>query len=213
MVIVFNSISQRNELKSYQLRNDEQLKISRNLHDGVAQDLAALKFYLQKDDKEKSEYYASQAFNEIRYLIGSMHLDLSDDFDKIIQQVLQTFEANYKIKTNLLIASTQFSSLTQDYQLEFLRILQESLSNIARHANATTVTVKFVDVGDNFKFIISDNGTGFDFDQIKTNAESETKEHFGLINIKERVQLLGGTVEFANVGGATIAITIKNLVH
>ena len=63
LCIIFKTIKQRNQIKNLQLRNDEQQKISRNLHDGVAQDLAALKFYLQKEDKEKTDFYANQALN------------------------------------------------------------------------------------------------------------------------------------------------------
>lgn len=212
-VIIFNTVNQKNALKQFQMRNDEQLKISRNLHDGVAQDLTAMKFYMQQNDKEKTEFYATQALKEVRYLIGSLHLDLSDDFDKIVREILTTFETNYKIKTELLIASDCLSSLHQDIQLEFLRILQEALSNIARHANATQVTVKFVDVLDSLKFIISDNGVGFNLEDVDRKNEEDSNTHYGVHNIQERVKQLGGTVEFLNKGGATIAITIKDIVH
>lgn len=212
-VIIFNTVNQKNELKTFQMRNEEQLKISRNLHDGVAQDLTAMKFYMQQDDKEKTEYYATQALKEVRYLIGALHLDLSDDFEKIVKEILSTFETNYKIKTELLIASDNLSSLHQDIQLEFLRILQEALSNIARHANATKVTIKFVNVMDSLKFIISDNGIGFDMDEVEKKNEEDAGSHYGVHNIQERVQQLGGTVEFLNKGGTTIAITIKDIIH
>ena len=157
-VIVAKRLAQKAELEQTRLLNDEQIKLSRNLHDGVAQDLAALKFYLQADDKEKTDFYANQALNEVRYLIGALHLDLSDDFETIVRQMLQTFETNHKISAKLLIASSHISTLPQNVQIEIIRILQESLSNIARHANATEVNVKFTDVADDFKITISDNG-------------------------------------------------------
>ena len=165
--MVFKTLKQKSQLKNIQLRNDEQNKISRNLHDGVAQDLAALKFYLRQDDKEKSDFYASQALNEVRYLIGALHIDLSKAFDEIITQMLQAFESNYKIQTQTLIASTHINTLPQTVQIEIIRILQESLSNIARHANASKVTVKFTDVGQDFKMTISDNGVGFDLEKVE----------------------------------------------
>ena len=105
LCIIFKTVKQRNQIKTLQLRNDEQQKMSRNLHDGVAQDLAALKFYMQQDDKEKSDFYANQALNEVRYLISNFHLDLSEDFEKIIGQILKSFEANYKIKARLYVVS------------------------------------------------------------------------------------------------------------
>ena len=66
--------------------NEEQSKISRNLHDGVAQDLAALKLYLEKEDLSKSKFYAQQAFNEVRYMIGATHLDLNQSFEEIVRE-------------------------------------------------------------------------------------------------------------------------------
>lgn len=187
--------------------------MSRNLHDGVAQDLAALKMYLKNDDKEKTEFYANQAFNEIRYLIGALHLDLSDDFETKVRQILQTFETNYKIKTHFYSASKSVLHFSQDVQIEFIRILQETLSNIARHANATEVTVKLIDISDSFKFIISDNGVGFKIEEINNLNSSGKSNHYGISNIQERVRLLGGTVEFINNGGTTIAITVKNTIR
>ena len=213
LCIIFKTIKQRNQIKNLQLRNDEQQKISRNLHDGVAQDLAALKFYLQKEDKEKTDFYANQALNEVRYLIGALHLDLSDDFETIIRQMLQTFENNHKISAKLFVASTHISTLPQNVQIEIIRILQESLSNIARHANATEVTVKFTDVADDFKITISDNGVGFSLEAVDELNRTDTRKHYGINNIQERVKNLGGTVEFVNNGGTTIAITIKDTIH
>lgn len=213
LCIIFKTVKQRNQIKNLQLRNDEQQKMSRNLHDGVAQDLAALKFYMQQDDKEKSDFYANQALNEIRYLISNFHLDLSEDFEKIIGQILKSFEANYKIKTRLYVVSDHMSVLSQNIQMEIIRILQESLSNIARHANATEVKVKFTEIGPDFKIIISDNGIGFDLEKVDELNKTDEKKHYGIHNIQERVKLMGGSVEFLNDGGTTIAITIKNIIR
>ncbi len=195
-------------MQAIKLKTDEQVKMSRNLHDGVAQDLAALKLYLETDDKEKAKFYATQAFKEIRYLIGSLHLDLSNDLEKTIQQILRVFEANYGIQTHFYFASDLIVQFSQDIIIEFIRILQETLSNIARHANATEVTVKFIDVSDKLKFIISDNGVGFKIEEMLNLNPEDKMSHYGLSNIQERVRLLGGTVEFVNEGGMTIAITI-----
>ena len=213
LCIIFKTVKQRNQIKTLQLRNDEQQKMSRNLHDGVAQDLAALKFYMQQDDKEKSDFYANQALNEIRYLISNFHLDLSEDFEKIIGQILKSFEANYKIKARLYVVSDHMSALSQNIQMEIIRILQESLSNIARHANATEVKVKFTEIGPDSKIIISDNGIGFDLEKVDELNKTDEKKHYGIRNIQERVKLMGGTVEFVNDGGTTIAITIKNIIR
>lgn len=212
-LITSNNQKKQKEIERISIMNDTQIKFSRDLHDGVAQDLAALKVYLQKNEIEKSKYYADQAFQEVRYLIGAMHLDLTKSFEEILQQTLLVFEANYGIKTQFFNASVYAKKITNDSQIEFFRILQEALSNIARHSQATEVTVKITDLGNDFRFIISDNGIGFSQEDVNQKNESDVRTHYGLENIKERVAALGGTVDFINEGGTTIAICIKNIIH
>ena len=62
-VIIYKILTQKNELELARAINEEQKRLSRNLHDTVAQDLAAVKAYLQKGDKEKSEFYADRALD------------------------------------------------------------------------------------------------------------------------------------------------------
>ena len=102
--------------------------------------------------------------------------------------------------------------------MEILHILQEALSNIARHANASEVKLRITDVVDEMHIAISDNGTGFIEEATETaggkksdaQTDSYGRKHWGLNNIRERVQKLHGTVEFINYGGTTVAISIKN---
>ena len=192
--------------------NEEQSKISRNLHDGVAQDLAALKLYLEKEDLPKSKFYAQQAFNEVRYMIGATHLDLNQSFEEIVRKMAATLEANYNISTKVYVGSTKIQNLNENIQVELIRILQEALSNISRHANASNVEIRFVDGIDDFKFIIKDDGKGFSEEEVTEKNSKGGRQHYGVSNIKERVELLGGTVDFIHEGGTTIAITIKDSV-
>ena len=91
--------------------------------------------------------------------------------------------------------------------------LQEALSNISRHANAGNVEIRFVDGIDDFRFIIKDDGKGFSEEEVELKNKQSAKKHYGVSNIKERVELLGGTVNFISEGGTTIAITIKDSVR
>ena len=75
------------------------------------------------------------------------------------------------------------------------------------------MTVKFTDVADDFKITISDNGVGFSLEAVDELNRTDTRKHYGINNIQERVKNLGGTVEFVNNGGTTIAITIKDTIH
>lgn len=212
VLVLYKTLSKKNELLRQQSLNDAKLKFSQDLHDGVAQDLAALKLFIQNDEKEKALYYSEQAFKEVRYLIDSTHLDFNKKFEEILQQTLKSFEVNFKIKTEFLCASNLIKSISPENQMELLRILQEALSNCSRHSEASLLTIKITDISPFIRFVIEDNGKGFSEEVIKTK-ESDGNNHYGLANIRTRVEKLGGTVEISGKGGTTIAITIKNIVR
>ena len=212
VLVLYKTLSKKNELLRQQSLNDAKLKFSQDLHDGVAQDLAALKLFIQNDEKEKALYYSEQAFKEVRYLIDSTHLDFNKNFEEILQQTLKSFEVNFKIKTEFLCASNLIKSISPENQMELLRILQEALSNCSRHSEASLLTIKITDISPFIRFVIEDNGKGFSEEDIKTK-ESDGNKHYGFVNIRNRVEKLGGTVEISGKGGTTIAITIKNIVR
>ncbi len=76
-LIIFRHGEEKSKLLRVQTASEEQKKFSRNLHDGVAQDLAAARNYMEQNDKKKSEFYLNRAFEEVRYMIDSLHLNLS----------------------------------------------------------------------------------------------------------------------------------------
>ena len=200
----FKNSMQLEQLKTMQT---EQSNFSRDLHDGVAQNLAALNIYLEKEDFSKSKFYAKQALNEIRYMIGSGSIEFTEDFEKIIREV------NFGIKTNLYVASQKIVALKNTQKTHLIRILQEALSNISRHSDATQVEIKIVDGIDDFRFIICDNGKGFEETEVASKKLKTAVKHYGLTNIKKRAQLIDGSADFINEGGFTIAITVKDSIH
>ena len=101
--------------------------------------------------------------------------------------------------------------MDETVQIELLRILQEALSNIARHSGATQVQIKIFDGADDFRFIITDNGKGFTMQDVEVKNSTDKIKHYGIHNIKERIQALNGQVDFINNGGTTIAIRLKNI--
>lgn len=211
LVILYKNFSFKIENNRRKAMNEAQINFSRDLHDGVAQDLAAMKVYLKKNDVAKTNFYANHAFKEVRYLIDSLRLDFDGNFEKVLEETINSFEDNYEIKAKFLCAAEGLGKLKEEHQIEIYRILQEALSNIARHANATEITVKITEVGNTLNVIISDNGTGFNQEEIP--GRKNEKHHYGLLNIKDRVKKLGGTVDFITTGGTTIAITIKDIIR
>lgn len=203
-----NRLTVRNAIK------EAHLDFSREIHDGIAQDLAALKFTLKSGELEKARRFAEHAFNESRYLIEETQINLSGDFIQNIQNLLSSFEVNFSIPAEFLCASENVQKIPQKHKQSLLKILNECLSNVARHSKATKVKVKIVDLSDGFRFLVSDNGGG-NIDSGKHNQQNERK-HFGLENIQERARQMNGEaqINFANeVGGTTVAITVKDFVR
>ncbi|EEV19148.1 ATPase/histidine kinase/DNA gyrase B/HSP90 domain protein [Treponema vincentii ATCC 35580] len=179
----------------------------------VAQNLAALKIYLEQEDFSKSKFYVNQALNEIRYMIGSGSIAFTKDFEKIVREICIAFEVNFGLKTNLYVASQKIVTLKNTQKTHLIRILQEALSNISRHSDATQVEIKFVDGIDDFRFIICDNRKGFEETEVESKKLKTAVKHYGLTNIKKRVRLIGGNADFINEGGFTIAIIVKDSVR
>lgn len=212
-LIVFRQAQSRAELEKVRTVSDEHAKFSRNLHDGVAQDLAAVRTYLQKGDGEKSAFYLNRAFDEVRYLIDSLHLNLTSPLETLLRETFAAFKANYDIKTDIQIISNMLEKLDAEAALEILHITQEALSNIARHAAATEVSLKITDVADELHIRIHDNGIGFDEEKLTAEGTADGRKHWGLRNIRDRVEALRGTIKITNEGGCTIAITLAHIVH
>ena len=97
-------------------------------------------------------------------------------------------------------------TISPDNSLTLFRIMQESLTNIARHAKATWVKIKLVKMEDSIQFDISDNGIGITANEIKS------KKSFGIMSMKERTASIGGTFEICgeNCMGTSIKIILPS---
>ncbi|MCR4822375.1 MAG: hypothetical protein K5873_05835 [Treponema sp.] len=203
--IAYRQFLQRAELKRMKAVSDAHAKFSRDLHDTVAQDLAVIKIYQEKGVYDKSLFYTERAFSQTRFLIDALHLNLSQPIEKLIRESVFAFEVNSKIQTEFFFASSILQNLKNEEQLELLFVLQEALSNIARHSGASRASIKITDIADEVNIKISDNGRGFNHESLNDKKRS----HYGIANMKERVTSLGGSFEMKNKGGCSIAIRIK----
>jgi signal transduction histidine kinase len=86
------------------------------------------------------------------------------------------------------------------------RICQEALTNAARYARATQVSVSLHESGDALELVVADNGAGFDLDRYRT--PEERKKHFGLVSMSERASLAGGRLDIATAPGAGTRIRV-----
>lgn len=199
-----------NEIQQTTLNN-----ISQELHDNVGQILSLTKMQLnimeQRVDKDETLIHdarenISKAMTDLRDLAKGM----SSDRIKILglyDSVVQEADRINKIDKLTVAITSNGNKIEPDHQkqLVIFRVIQECFQNIIKHANASHVNVQFIYKHSFFEILISDDGVGFEF-----NAESKNSAGMGLMNIFNRVKLIGGESNLTSTpgNGTQVAISV-----
>jgi signal transduction histidine kinase len=101
--------------------------------------------------------------------------------------------------------------LAPDVEGALLRVAQEALSNITKHAHATHVAMHLYYQPDSVRLTIQDNGVGFDQEALAKSTPSGPWGGFGLAGMRERLAALGGTLELRNENGAVVEATAPHI--
>jgi PAS domain S-box-containing protein len=175
----------------------ERNEISKELHDNVNQVLTTTKLYLDlassnnelKDELiRKCSNNVIYVINEIRQLSRSLMLPSFGDLGLIdsIKDLVENINATHKLSVTFFQSSLDETTLKDNQKLMILRIIQEGLNNILRHAQASLATIHLVQTKKHVRLFIRDDGKGFNPKQVKPGA--------GLNNIQNRVSLFNGTL-------------------
>ncbi|HEY9362093.1 MAG TPA: PAS domain S-box protein [Chitinophagaceae bacterium] len=175
----------------------ERNEISKELHDNVNQVLTTTKLYLDlaasnnelKDELiRKCSNNVIYVINEIRQLSRSLMLPSFGDLGLIdsIKDLVENINATHKLNVTFLESTFDETALKDNQKLMILRIIQEGLNNILRHAHASLATVHLVQSKKHVRLFIRDDGKGFNPKEVKPGA--------GLNNIQNRVSLFNGTL-------------------
>jgi two-component system, NarL family, sensor histidine kinase UhpB len=199
---------------------EERMNIARDLHDELGQVLTALKIdiaILRKRlsaGKDMSEQMVNDEFDSINKTVDKIAMSAKqisaglrpealDDlgvFEAIQWQVTE-FEKRNKIICQLYLPSEQ-TELTKELSIALFRIVQEALTNVARHSFADLVQI-YIDIRDNVLFLeVLDNGKGIEDDKIRSSKS------LGIIGLRERVQLLHGQFFIGKAKGAGTKVSI-----
>jgi two-component system, NarL family, sensor histidine kinase DegS len=182
---------------------EERNRIARDIHDGLGASLSGVIIqaeYLltltKKDEDLQSEVKelktgAEEAIDEVRRAVSMWR----DDFQLVpqLENMCMTFTSRHKIPVELKIEGHAVS-LAEQQELGIFRILQECLTNIAKHAVAKKVTVQVGFEPEMIRLRIVDDGKGFD-------PSKTPKNHYGLINMRERARKAGGEVSINSSPG------------
>lgn len=175
---------------------EERNRLARDIHDGLGAALSGLIIqseYLltlaRGDEHLKHEIgelkvAAEEAIDEVRRALSMMR----DEFELVpqLENTCSTFTTRHRVPVQLSIEGAP-PALSDVQQLTIFRIMQECLTNIAKHAGASVVTVQVRFGPDEMRMDIEDDGKGFD-------PARTPKHHYGLINMRERAKKANGEV-------------------
>lgn len=198
------------ELQSFtayllKVRENERADVSLEIHDSVAQYLVALKMEIGlflKNINENDEYVKSEKIRtklsqlilQVEKTIKSTRMIMDGlmpqqlgllGFVDSAQAHLKNYEEVHHIKCNFENPN-EVLAITEEQAIMLFRVLQESLTNILKHAHANSVTVKLEQTTSLVRMEVSDDGVGFD-----QNSSSRT-DSYGVISMKEQVKRLNG---------------------
>ena len=198
----------------------ERRRIARELHDEAGQLMTSLLVALRQLDESKDmaecrelgkrlRQLTGQAIDEVGRLARGLHPIALDDHGLVaaLSRYVEEYSKIHGISVGLQLDELDCSRLSPTVQIALYRIMQEALTNVAKHAGARTVTVICRQVPRALEMAVIDDGRGFNFS--KALVSSGSTGQLGLRSIRERSALLGGTASFTSTGaGAEVRVRI-----
>ncbi|MHC0561132.1 sensor histidine kinase [Paenibacillus anseongense] len=210
-------------LKIILAQEEERKRIAREIHDGMAQTLAnvvlrteiAQRMLIKEDIpavKEELVDLKGQVrggLEEVRKIIFNLRPMALDDLGIVptLRKYVQDCEEKYRIRTQFNLVGKQ-TRIPSGLEIAIFRLVQEALSNVIKHAKATFLSVELTLEPDQVQIYVVDNGVGFDVPQ--TEQKIAKGNNFGLLGMRERVELLEGTmiIDSAKDSGTKITMLI-----
>jgi signal transduction histidine kinase len=182
---------------------EERERISTELHDGLAQVLSyvitksqATRQLLKKmteanDYLVELENVAQEIYTDTREAILGLRTAISGDRSMVsaLREYAVWFNQMHNIKTELTVGDRIIPALPPQTELQVIRIIQEALSNVRKHAEATRATINITAGDDNVTIMVEDDGKGFDAKKARKDWDK-----FGLRNMKERANSIRGNL-------------------
>jgi signal transduction histidine kinase len=205
--------------KLIQIEEQERKRFSQELHDSLGQVLTTLKINLDmaisssgtqqpESDKylQECRILTENVMYEVKQLSYALRPSVLDDFGlkaALRMLVTQTEKRiNIPIELDLNIDDSRYDSIVETVMY---RIVQESVTNIAKHSKATKAYVQLIRRGNILALSIIDNGIGL----TKNNLDQGHELHLGLRNIRERVEFLGGKLYIDSKVGKGTEIIVE----
>jgi two-component system CheB/CheR fusion protein len=191
---------------------NERGRISRELHDHMGQQLTGLLLGLRVLDREVVADEPRRRIRQLEELAASIARDLHAialvlrppaldnlGLQRALQSHIEEWSQHHSIGADFHAEGLEERTLTSEMETTLYRIVQEGLTNIAKHAGASHVSLVLEQLDGRVSAILEDDGVGFDPDAFETVDRSP---HLGLRSMRERLALLGGELEIESAPGA-----------
>jgi signal transduction histidine kinase len=203
--------------KLFTIQEDERKRISRELHDETSQSMASLLAYMKvllsklTDEKQRvllldARNVAINVLGGLRKMAVELRPPVLDDLG--IVAAMDKYITNFSNQQDLMVSffpPDEKLIINNQIALTLYRILQESLTNISKHAYATSVNITLEQDTGSIILRIDDNGLGIRSGAIEAARQ---KNRLGIYGMKERVELLGGNFTFHSISGQGTTITV-----
>jgi len=175
---------------------EERRRIARELHDGVAQELA----YIVAESTGSLAAAAERALDESRRAIAALTRAVDEPLEVALVQAAE--EVAGRVGVQLRVDVCEGAKVTPDEREALIRIVREAITNAGRHGGATSVSVELTN-GHGTLLRIADDGSGFDPRHTRVGG-------FGLVSMRERAEALGGrfTLCSEDAGGTKIEVRL-----
>lgn len=225
-VLLKQSRAQQKQLRelSHQIvtvQEEERLRISRDLHDVIAQTLVSINVHLAVLDRgtaanpasfkgqiAKTQRLVKKAVQIVHNFARQLRPTMLDDLGLIptFQTYLEKFMTDTGIRASLK-ASAKIDEAETTVRTALFRIAQAALNNVATHSKANHVEVTIEALENSICLTIEDDGQGF---QVAKKTRSRKKNRLGLVGMRERAEMMGGSfqVESAPGGPTTVRVEI-----
>ncbi len=194
---------------------EERARLARELHDGLAQDLWLAKLRVGElasmDDLsraarrvvQETESAIDNGLAEARGALFALHVSTTTGtgFSSVLRQTAEDFEDRYVVRVEFNSVGVPMALATRT-QAEILRVAQEALTNVHRHADATIVRIDLVAEDGWVELRVADNGRGFDV----TRGGSDW---YGLASMHERAALVGGELKVESAPGNGTCVRLR----
>ena len=204
---------------TFEIQDAERQRLARDLHDEIGQSFTSLMVQLRvledaatlelaRAQAKELRNLSGQVYDQIRSLARGLHPTVLDDLGlaEALRRLAEDFEATHGTTVALDVSGLPPERLDRKVETAAYRVVQESLTNCAKHAQATQIEIALTHKPGQLSVTIADNGRGFDVSKVMRGPHTST---FGLTNMRERALLLKGSLAVRSRPGRGTTVVLR----